>query len=345
MIKVFIKLLPPYPHVPLLYPNLGKQERQSILFLNNAFAHLEEPIVHVTENPRDADFFLLPHNYSGVRRETAYLKGFADLARRHGKKTIVIAHGDSSAPIPFPDAVIFRTSQYAYEKRGNEITMPAYAEDLLGGNPLMPRPLRQEPPVVGFCGWTEYKDLKNRAGTLARDAWVTARSILTRRPELLAETKGITLRRRALAVLECSGAVRPNIIRRGSYSGHASTIKMDPSRARWEYVDNMLQSDFSLVVKGDGNYSYRFYETLSLGRVPLFLNTACRLPLEDVVDYGAFTVFVEQGQMHRLADVAAERYRGFTPEGFLQMQRRAREAFEKYLRVDSFFRYAVEHLL
>ncbi|MEK7218910.1 MAG: exostosin family protein, partial [Patescibacteria group bacterium] len=197
----------------------------------------------------------------------------------------------------------------------------------------------------GVCGWTEYKNFKNRAGTLARNAWVTARSTLTRRPETLAETKGITLRRRALAALERSGAVRPHVMRRGSYSGHASTITLDPARARREYVDNMLQSDFSLVVKGDGNYSYRFYETLSLGRVPLFLNTACRLPIADAIDYGAFVVFAELAQIDRLAEIAAERYRRFTPEEFLPMQRRAREVFEKYLRVDSFFRYAVGHLL
>lgn len=343
MIKVFVDLLPGVPYVPLLYPTLGRQERGTILFLNNAFRHLTEPLVQVVDDPRAADYLLIPHNESAIRSERAYLRRYITLSREAGKKILLFAHTDSSASVDLPNVVVFRTSLYRYRRRPNEIPLPAYAEDLLGDLPLQVRDKHAGPPVVGFCGWVEYKNLKNRVGTLLRNAAVKIRSLC--QPEVLAETKGITLRRRAMDLLERDSRVMTSFIRRRSYSGHTSTIGLDPARARREYIENMLESDVSLVVKGDGNYSYRFYEALSLGRIPLLLDTACRLPLEEIIDYSSFVIRVPLPDLPRIADIVAERYARMSAEEFREMQRKAREAFEKYLRIDRFLKYAVENFL
>ncbi|MDD4319282.1 MAG: exostosin family protein [Candidatus Peribacteraceae bacterium] len=345
MISVFARHLPDVPHIPLLYPNLGRQERESILFLNNAFRRLTDPIVRTVDRPEDADFLLVPHNYSSIRRETGYFSDMVRLAERTGKKILVFWHGDGDGPVPYPHTVIVRTSQYRYRMRPNEIMMPAYAEDLLGDASLQVRSKGEGTPVVGFCGWVTYKNAKNAVGTTVKNALVDVRKAFVRNPALEAEKKGITLRRKALAVLESSARVRCNVIRRRSYSGHASTIGLDPAQARREYVDNMLRSDLSLVVKGDGNYSYRFYEALSLGRVPLFLDTACCLPLADVIDYGSFLLTVDVADLSRLADIAAERFAALSDEEFQAMQKSARAAFDRYLRVDRYLPYLCDRVL
>ena len=54
---------------------------------------------------------------------------------------------------------------------------------------------------------------------------------------------------------------------------------------RFEFIRNILSSDYTLCFRGSGNYSLRFYETLCLGRIPLFINTDCKLPFEDEINW------------------------------------------------------------
>jgi len=344
MRRVFIDRIPGLPLVPLLYPNLGREERGTIMFLNEAFADLTEPFVEVVADPAQADDLLIPHNFPSVRHRPDSLRKYAELSRKLNKRIIVIAHGDSDAPVDLPNAVVFRTSLYRFRKRENEIAMPAYAVDLLRGEQIALRK-KSDLPVVGFCGWTYYKNPKNAVATLVKDALVGARAFLFRDARLAALKKGLTFRRVSVDILRKSTAVRTNFILRSSYSGHLQTIRLDPVQAREEYRRNLLDADLALAVKGDGNYSYRLYEALSLGRVPLFLDTECVLPLEQHLDYSAFMVRVPFTDLRHVDHIAAAFWNGLTDERFAEMQRMAREAFEKFLSVKAFFRFAVEKLL
>jgi hypothetical protein len=57
------------------------------------------------------------------------------------------------------------------------------------------------------------------------------------------------------------------------------------TNVRKDYVDNLLNSDFIICTRGAGNFSYRFYETLCLGRIPIVVDTDTDLPFEDFIDY------------------------------------------------------------
>ncbi|MDD4627886.1 MAG: exostosin family protein [Candidatus Peribacteraceae bacterium] len=344
MRKVFITTIPGVPLIPLLYPNLGREERGNIMFLNEAFADMTEPLVEVTDDPSKADDLLIPHNFPSVRHRSAYLRGFAELSRKLNKRIVVIAHGDSDAPVDLPNTIVFRTSLYRFRKRANEIAMPAYAVDLLRGEDLVPR-RKSSLPTVGFCGWVYYKNPRNALATSLKDAFTDVRQFLSRDARIGALKKGLTFRRAAVRVLQDSKLVRTNFLLRSSYSGHLQTIRLDPVQAREEYRRNLLDSDLALAIKGDGNYSYRFYEALSLGRVPLFLDTECVLPLEDHLDYSAFIVRVPLSGLPRIDQAAAAFWRDCPDEKFAEMQRKAREAFASRLSVKAFFRFAVEKLL
>jgi hypothetical protein len=150
---------------------------------------------------------------------------------------------------------------------------------------------------------------------------------------------------KATRILDNSSFVATNFILRGSYSGSPHTIRIDPKQGREEYVDTMLNSDFPLVMKGDGNYSYRFYEALSLGRVPVFINTDCVLPLADRLNYDEFVLSVNHKDICHLDTIIRDFYDSLDEESFVAMQKKAREVFEKYLSTNSFLRYAVDNLL
>lgn len=342
---MYCRIRPDVPHLQILYPNLGQIKRgDRILFLDKAFDCLKEPLVKIVDKPEDADFFLIPHAYAAVKDDAAYLKEYAELSAKHGKKIVVVNYGDAPCAVDLPNASVFISSAYAYSLRPNEIMMPAYAEDLWGDAPFVPRPKTAE-PVVGFCGWSDYKNFKNFIGTMVGNALVNLRALAAGDMRIRSERKGLTFRRAALRALENQPGIRTNFLIRSSYSGHAHTISLPPEQARSEYVENMRTCDLALAVKGDGNYSYRFYEALSLGRILLFIDTETPLPLEGIVDYGKFILNVDAADTKDLAAVVRAWWVGTSPEEIERMQRDARSAFENYLRTDTFFAYAFEHLL
>lgn len=346
MLRVYCELLPGVPVVPLLYPSLGDERRYGggLLYLRGAFRNFTEPFVAVASDPREADFLLLPHNFPSVRRRRDYLKRYEELSRAQGKSVLVFWHGDSAAPAPLRRAIVFRTSQYRSAIRTNEIMMPAYAEDLLGCAALSLR-RKSDCPTIGFCGWGSYKNTKNRLGSLVKDALLDLRMLCTGDASLAARKKGLRFRMAALRVLRESPLVRTNFLVRSSFSGHRDTARIDPAEGRREFIANMLESDFALSVKGDGNFSLRFYEALSLGRIPLLLDTECVLPLEDIVAYDRFVLRVVPRDLPRMAAIVRDFYDRMTPGEFMRMQREAREAFEHFLNIESFLRHAVTHIL
>lgn len=341
--RVFFERLPGVPLIPLLLPNLKEDLPTRQLFQKEAFRDLKDPLVEVVQDPAQADVHLLPHNYPLVSGNEEYLRRCQETAARHGKKIIVFWNGDGMGPVALQHAVVFRTSQYESKLRANEYIMPAYAEDLKGKG-LFVRDKTETPPVIGFCGWAQYKNMKNAVGSFLQALPHEAYALLTGYPQSQSFIKGLWLRRRVLASLSRSQRIQTNFLLRSSHSAHAKTIRLDPAQARREYIDNMLASDFVLSIRGDGNYSLRFYEALSLGRVPILLNTDVRLPLEDVVEYSAFVLKVHIADMHRIDEIVADFWQQQTDQSWFIMQLRARDAFEKYLSAPRFLAYAVEHL-
>ena len=197
---------------------------------------------------------------------------------------------------------------------------------------------------MGFCGWAQYKNLKNRIGTSLKNSLIDL-ALLTGQHDAGAYRKGITFRMKALKMIKQSAHVLPNVIVRSSYSGHSATIKTNAETARTEYRNNLLNSDFALVIKGDGNYSYRFYEALSLGRIPVLLDTDCVLPLEEKIDYDSFIIRIDYRDITALDQIIAKRYHKMSSEEFAEMQCNAREAFATSLRTDRFFDIAINTLL
>ena len=132
-------------------------------------------------------------------------------------------------------------------------------------------------------------------------------------------------------ILSHSPLVQTNFVLRGGYKTGSQN----------EFVKNIKENDFTLCPKGDGNYSARFYETLSLGCLPVLIDTECVLPLEDEINYNEFVVRVPHAELQNLPDLALKFYDSLTTEQFMAAQKKARETFEKYLNIGSFFKHVL----
>lgn len=329
-------------YLPILYPNLGKIYKEGRIFLNNAFDVLKKPVIRIEDDPSKADFILIPYEYYFIRHDKAYIQSFVGLAQKYKKTLVIFDPSDFDYEINYPNSIVLRYSQYKYKKKDYEIIIPPFAEDLLGDQPIKILQ-KKELPIVGFVGWAGLKNVTQFIKFYIKTFWVDIKSIFD--SHLRATKKGIYFRRKAIKYLKMSSLVKTSFIVRKSFSGHSNDIEIDPTIARSDYIKNIEESDFILAPKGDGNYSIRFYEILSMGRIPILIDTETLLPLEDVMDYDKFIVRVDYKDISKLPEITSRIYSNLDNDSFAKMQIEARRAFVDHLRMDVFLTRLFEDII
>ncbi len=285
----------------------------------------------------DTDFVLVPQPIMDTNQTTSsYLNRVLKCAEEYRKQALLLVGGDFSHHVNFKGFYVLKGTQYKRFIKDNEIIMPPFCEDLGSRYGLI---VRQKiiKPVVSFCGWAGFDNKIRYIKYLIRNLYNEIEKAVYFDATREVFKRGTYFRRKALHILKRSDRVDTRFITRSSFSGHAKTIELSPEQARSEYVENMINSDFVLAPKGDANYSVRFFEALSLGRIPILIDTECCLPLEDVIDYSKCILRVPYTDIARIGDIVADFYASLTEEQFAEMQKEARRVFVEYLRYDSFF--------
>lgn len=317
----------------------GKPNLQSTLFLEELPKDFGYDSFVFVETPEKATYFLYPHPLL-PREDTASAHFHAAKKQAHAfnKPLLVFAGGDLAYRMRVDDVVLLKGSQYRYQLRPNEIVMPHWVEDLGARYPVTVRG-KSLRPIVGFCGWVAPSGIVARISYILKNTTWDFFARIPGKGYMVVRKKGLWWRKRVLRALRGKSGIDARFIERRTFSGNAKTIALDPGRAREEYIKNIEESDLILAPKGDANISLRFFETLSLGRVPLLIDTEVVLPLEGVLDYDAFILRVPYQEVDTLAPIVTRFYEGLTDESFVHMQRLARDVFLTRLRYDSFFNY------
>ncbi|HVV39399.1 MAG TPA: exostosin family protein [Candidatus Paceibacterota bacterium] len=290
-------------------------------------------------SPEEAHYILAPHP---VRRMDEKGKKYVDemqhYAAKYGKQLLIFTGGDLQHNVFIEGAIVLKGSQYRSIMRNNEILVPPFVEDL--GKVEAPSVRHKgNKPVVAFCGYAGIDSGLGWAKFFVRNMLLDIEALTTGNPLRQAYKRGIYFRRKAMRALEKDQRIETRFIVRKTFSGNKNLISLDPAQARQEYLENMRDCDLMLAPKGDGNFSLRFFEALSMGRIPLLIDTDTVLPLEEMVDYKRFVLKVPYTDIAHLPDIVADFYSVLSQEEFAAMQREARRVFAEYLRIDAFFSY------
>lgn len=292
--------------------------------------------------PEEADFLLAPADVRVRDAVTeAYLSQLKDLSRLHKKKVVIFIGGDLAYTMRIPEEefLVCIGSQYKSALLPNEIIVPPFTEDIWYEIPPEKRLFRNKDskPTVGFCGWAGYATLRTSVVSRLRNLKFSLLEKMFPGRTYGARIKGVAFRVKAMEILSESDKVKTNFTIRNSYSGNVKTIGLSPEKARAEYIDSILNSDLTLAPKGDGNYSIRFYEVLSLGRLPLFIDTDSELPFEKLGIYKKIVFRLSYKQIDAVADFVAAHYEEISQGEYVAIQDQARTVYRDYLRYDSFF--------
>ena len=145
-------------------------------------------------------------------------------------------------------------------------------------------------------------------------------------------------RAKLMKAFENNSLVKTNFIYRNQYRAGARSDE-DLERTTTEYYENILNSDYVLCVRGAGNFSVRFYETLMMGRIPIFVNTDCLLPFEDQINWKNHLVWVEWKDRKDIATIVSDFHKKITNEDFINIQINNRKLWKETLSLNNLMQF------
>ena len=290
---------------------------------------------------------VLPWNWDTACSDASLLRHairFIQDNAKAGIRTLIFHPHDSETPLRVPHTIVMRTSLVRGRHAAHEHAMPWLSEgfpELRDALPA-PRPYRAT-PSIGFCGTLQREHY--RTPTLYRRLFRRHRN---QYPLAYPHAPGL----RAIAVehLRSTPGIECRFIERERFFGGA--IRADGTldsetrhRTRQEFLHNLLESDYALCMRGAGNFSIRFSEALSVGRVPLFVDSACVLPWPDLIDWDAAMVRVDIKDLPYLGIRLAAEHQRRGVEGFLRRQRLCVDIWSRFLSPPGFFKTLRDQLV
>lgn len=334
-------------HTPLLNPWWGNLTDKTSIFAKLMFDaySFDTKYYTITDDLQAADMVLAPYRHNWLLQfDTALFAECARVARAASLPLLIDGSGDIEHPVTIENAYILRIGGYRFIPERGRIQVPPIADDLLErcrNGQLSIRKKGEGKPIVGFAGWTELSPAQFLR-TIVKELPVRFRCIVDTRYR--ACIKGVLWRRKVIRILQNSSQIVFNLRARATFSASPKTAEGDMQTLREEMVDTISQSDYALDVRGDANASTRLCEILSLGRIPVIVDTERNFPFSDKIDYSSFAFIVDFRDIRRLPERIAEFHNNTSSEQFEQMQRNARDAFVRYFRIDALMRPIVDEL-
>ena len=113
-------------------------------------------------------------------------------------------------------------------------------------------------------------------------------------------------------------------------------MQKESHRTTLEFYENINSSDYVVCVRGAGNFSVRFYETLAMGRIPIFVNTDCALPLENEIDWKKHVVWIERKEIKHIAEKVKDFHSALSSNDFIDLQNANRTLWNERLTLNLF---------
>lgn len=281
-------------------------------------------IHQLTDKPEEADAFVFPYEYIPKNELHENLISFFAEAERLKKPTIVFYNSDFADIIAYPGSVVFRTTNFRSERKKNDHGFPGWSIDFLKYNSGKFTAIPKSPKAkISYCGYIDYRNFTEQI-----------RYKIGRRKRNPMYRVGPELRGEAVRALQKNNSIETDFILR---NGFWAAGEKDKIEARRVYANNMLQSPYALVARGAGNFSYRLYEVLSCGRIPVFIDTDCVLPFDEFIDWKKQMLWIDRSELSQIAEKLNDFHSQIAPGDFEEMQFNCRKLYEDWIRPEAFF--------
>lgn len=253
-----------------------------VFFLKSELAISNFQIVNSIE---DSDVVIIPVaiNFYLKNKKNKELHRFIDLAIANQKKVWAYAAGDYGMKFR-EDVQVFRLGGLQSKWRKNEFVLPCFVTDpyeYVLKNKWEPISLSLK-PSIGFVGHANGSFVKYLKELVLHLKMVLKRQMDSSIGDYQPFFASSYIRYSILKKLQKSKLIQTNFVFRNSYRAGAHT-KEEIEQTTLEFFKNIETNPYTLCIRGVGNFSVRLYETLIMGRIPVFIETDSELPLSDKI--------------------------------------------------------------
>lgn len=305
------------------------------LYKNNE--HLQS-FYEVVESVEEADFLALPLSveYLLQTKQEEYFNYFLQLAKEHHKKILIFTAGDAGKTIYNELVITIRLGGYKNKLAKNTFIMSPFFEDPIAKFSLDFYTLNKtEKPSIGFVGHsaTGFKkgikefliyikaNFKRLLGKDATDFQMFYPSSIKRY--------------KFLKQIESLNSIYANFIHRPKYRAGSSS-ETDRLKTTLEFFKNIQDNPFTFCMRGAGNFSVRFYETLALGRIPVIVDTNFVLPFQNEINWEKHCIVVSEDFSNFEEKVTAF-YNNISEDSFVNLQIENRKIWENNFTKEGYF--------
>lgn len=123
------------------------------------------------------------------------------------------------------------------------------------------------------------------------------------------------------------------------FAGNWSTsVPMDNFK---KFIDITCSSKFALAPRGYGKQSFRLYEILQLGTVPVYVSDVHYIPWSDELDWNDFCVPVNEDEIDQIDDIL----KSINDVEYNRLLENGKKVYEEYFTLEGMFKNIIKRIL
>lgn len=267
----------------------------------------------MSERPEEADFLVFPYlldeliECAGVQSVAAWLQQLPYYKGAENRHLFMTLH-DTSEPFGM-EAFFFRASIKPSTKDTRAYALPYPVDNFQYRLHFDPERITHDVSFVGFIG-------DSTSGPV--------------RSKIVKSLQQTSLLRTFVSV---------------SVRFHGFEDPIVRTERRELFINSLASSWLVICPRGTGENSYRFFETLSMGRIPVLLSDDCLLPFEESIDYDSIILRIPEHAADRTAEILHQWLASQKRESLIERCNKARKVWEQYLACPQWNRRIIETLL
>jgi len=292
----------------------------------------------IVSNIEDANIVVLPVDYAVFLKQS---KPFLELlkAAKIAKLPIwIYTAGDYGFTNYIPNSYTFRLGGFDSKMDTNTYVLPSFINDpytsvLTQGFSVLKK---ESKPSIGFVGHAQsgfLKYLKDYTNHLKYQVKRKLNQIMTDNQTFYPSS---VKRANYLQTLAVNEGLETNFILRAKYRAGSHSPETQQGTTQ-QFYNNLFNNAYTFCIRGVGNFSVRFYETLAVGRIPILLNTDCRLPLSNRINWTKHCLILDASSHIKIADQILEFHKGLSASEFENIQHSNRNLWLNTLQRDAYF--------
>lgn len=304
-------------------------------FLNNKILQEYYTLVDAIE---DCDMVVLPIDYVSFYKSANAFSELRIAAKENNKPLWIYSAGDYGFTNYIPNSYTFRLGGFDSKLNDKTFIMPSFINDPYHKQLLQDFSVlkKTDKPSIGFVGHAQLGSLKYIKERLNHLKLNVKRVFKNRLADKQAFYPSSIKRAKYLTWLANDKRLNTQFILRQNYRGGIKT-EAEKQKSTQEFYDNMFNNAYTFCSRGVGNFSVRFYETLAMGRIPILLDTDCRLPLHTNIDWQAHCVIIKESQEKTIAQKVLDFHKSLSEDDFKNLQKKNRQLWETQLLRQQYF--------